>query len=448
MDPLRVLRIIVALLTSLLLASCSGGSSDTVAGGGIGGTGTVVTTISDPPTCKTPNGNFDNVWITITRVRAHTSAEAGPNDSGWVDLVDLRDKPMQIDLLNLDSPNCILTQLGSTSGIPAGQYQQIRLYLLSNSPAANEATPPSNNTTCGNSGYNCVVVSGGGTETLQLSSEVQTGIKIPSGQIAGGHFTVPAGHVVDLNIDFDACLSIVLQGNGQYRLKPVLHAGEIALNQNAISGLVVQSGVAGAPIENAIVLLEQKDSENIDRVIMQKLTDLKGMFIFCPVSPGTYDVVVSAKNGTTIYRTTITLGVVVGTAMGNLPLYLSPGSANINGKVTAVITPPEIDIDISALQNANSSLRVTIPVLQGSIPTTVTTQSGIANYSLLVSAGQPQVGTFSSTGTSYSAVSGDYFINTQSSNCTQSSQLTGSLSVSPGGNVTAPSIDFTGCIGN
>jgi hypothetical protein len=451
MDALRILRIIMAIFSSLFLLSCSSGGSDTVAGGGIGGTGTVTTTISDPPVCKAPIGDFENVWVTITRVRAHTSANSGPNDSGWVDLVDLRDKPMQIDLLDLEktTTDCILTQLGSTSGIPAGQYQQIRFHLLSNTPAQNEATPPSNN--CGsNNGYNCVVLPGGGIETLQLSSEAQTGLKIPSGQIAGGHFTVPAGQAVDLNIDFDACASIVLQGNGTYRLKPVLHAGEISLNTTAITGRVVDSD-GGASIGNAIVLIEQKDAENIDRVIMQTLTDADGGFIFCPLPPGTYDVVVSAKNQTKTYNATITLGVGVGTAMGNIKLSPATGTGIIKGNVTAVITGSgqEVDIDISGLKYATSSLRVTIPMFQGSTPTTVTAPNkNPTNYSLSVPTGNLHVGTFSGTGTSYSQVSGGYFINAEAENCTQSSQSTTELSVGPGGEVTAPDITFTGCSGN
>jgi hypothetical protein len=454
MNAIRVIRIIFVILTSLLLAFCSGGGSSDHAGGGIGGTGTVATTISDPPVCKDTLEGFKNVWVTITRVRAHTSANAGPNDSGWVDLVDLRDKPMQIDLLDLEktTTDCILTQLGSTSGIPAGQYQQIRFHLLSNTPAQNEATPASNN--CGNNnGYNCVVLPDGGIETLQLSSEAQTGLKIPSGQVAGGHFTVPAGQVVDLNIDFDACASIVLQGNGKYRLKPVLHAGEISLNTTAITGRVVDSD-GGASIGNAIVLIEQKDAENIDRVIMQKLTDSDGRFIFCPLPTGIYDVVVSAKNQIKTYNATITLSVGVGTAMRDIKLYPATGTGTIKGNVTADITGPgqEVDIDISALKYAILSLptlRVTIPWFSGSTPTTVTAPDEIpTNYSLSVPTGDVYVGTFSGAGTAYSPVSGGYFINAEAENCTQSSQSTAELSVGPGGEVTATDITFTGCSGN
>jgi hypothetical protein len=357
---------------------------------------------------------------------------------------------MQIDLLDLEktTTDCILTQLGSTSGIPAGQYQQIRFHLLSNSPAQNEAKPDPNN--CGSSRYNCVVPSNKAPEMLELSSEAQAGLKIPSGQIAGGYFTVPAGQVVDLNIDFDACASIVLQGNGQYRLKPVLHAGEISLNTTAVSGRVVDSD-GGASIGNAIVLVEQKDGANIDRVIMQKLTAANGRFIFCPLPTGTYDVVVSAKNQTKTYNATITLSVGVGTKMGDIMLYPATGTGTIKGNVTAEITGSgqEVDIDISGLKYATSSLRVTIPVFQGSNPTTVTAPNGIpTNYSLSVPTGNPQVGTFNSSGTSYSPVSGGYFINAEAENCAQSSQSTTELNVGPGGEVTAPDITFTGCSGN
>ncbi len=425
----------LVLLTAVILvwafvATCGGG------GGSSGpSTGTVNTSISDPPTCQPPNGPFREVWVTITRVRAHTSNNANPNDNGWVDLVDLRTTPKQIDLFSLESTTCALFKLGAMSGIPAGQYQQIRLYLLSNSPSQGEATPPQNENKC-SQGYNCVGFEDGTTEILNLSSEAQTGIKIPSGQIAGGKFTVLAGQSIDLDIHFDACSSIVQQANGQYRLKPVLHAGEVSLNKNFISGRVIENG--NAPIENAIVLIEQKDSENIDRVITQKITASDGKFIFCPLPAGTYDVVVGGKKGgPPIYVPTITLGVGLGTAMGDISLYAASGSATISGQVT---TDNDVDIDIWALQNATPSvtpsLLVTVPVLQGSTPATVTTVGGSAVYSLSVPTGNPRVGSFSSAGTSYSQVPGDYLINAQATNCDQSS-----ITKSPG-----QVIAFTGCM--
>jgi hypothetical protein len=55
---------------------------------------------------------------------------------------------------------------------------------------------------CDSSSANCVVLgSDNSIHALALSSESQTGIKIPSGQLAGGKFTINAGESRDLNID-------------------------------------------------------------------------------------------------------------------------------------------------------------------------------------------------------------------------------------------------------
>jgi hypothetical protein len=401
----------LALLTAIILvwafvATCGGGG-----GGGSSSTGTVNTSISDPPTCQPPNGPFQNVWVTITRVRAHTSTNANPNGNGWAELVDLRNSPLQIDLLNLESTACVLAQLGSKDRIPAGQYQQIRLYLMSNEETLSSA----NN--CGPEGNNCVVLAGGEKATLNLSSEAHTGIKIPSGQIAGGKFTVLGGQTIDLNIDFDACSSIVQQVNGQYRLKPVLHAGEVSLtnlDNNSISGRVITTeDTTITPVPNAIVLVEMRDTSNpdfdIDRVLLQKTTGDDGKFIFCSLSPGTYDVVAAANNSKT-YNATVTLSVPLGTNIGDIPLVPEDGGttpAQIKGRITSA--PNSVDVSLSALQlvpKEPNPLIVTIPLFAGSNSnlTTETSQNCegtiCADYTLYVPASNPQWGTFPITSSS------------------------------------------------
>ena len=336
MDKEKLILCVLILFLSLIsltavLISCGGGGG----GGGGASTGTVTTTITDPPVCLAPNGLFTSVWVTITRVRAHTSSDANSNDAGWVDLVDLRDNPRQIDLLNLSSTSCLLTQLDSKSGIPTGKYQQIRLYLLSNSPAGSEKTPQNNQ--C-DAGFNCVVLANNPipTEMLLLSSEANTGIKIPPGQITMGGLKVVADQTVDLNIDFDACTSIIQQNNGQYRLKPTLRAGEVSVVAKSwISGRVIDKGT-GNPIPNAIVMLETKDSAGIDRVFSQVRTDPVGVFVFCPLPSGTtsYDVVAAAKTATVTYKATITLQVPVDKDMGDIPLVVVGTPATISGQVT------------------------------------------------------------------------------------------------------------------
>ena len=59
-------------------------------------TGTVSTFLSDPPTCSL---DFNHVWVTITKVEANISAT---DNSGWQTLVDLTNKPQQVDLLSLN----------------------------------------------------------------------------------------------------------------------------------------------------------------------------------------------------------------------------------------------------------------------------------------------------------------------------------------------------------
>jgi hypothetical protein len=399
---------VLCLCGAILALSCGGG-------GGGSSTGTVNTSISDPPTCKT---TFPNVWVTITRVRAHTSSSnAGENDSGWIDLLDLRDDPKQIDLMNLSQTDCLLTQLGSKSGIPAGQYQQIRLYLLSNNPPESTAKPDPNN--CGVvNGFNCVVTSDYATHILELSSEAQTGIKIPSGQIAGGRFVVPAGEVVDLNIDFDACSSIVQQGSGQFRLKPVLHAAKISLtNPVKISGTVVDNE-SGDPISGAILFLEKPDADGIDRMIMQTLSKSDGTFVFCPVPSGYFDVVADALVDDTAYNATITFSVPSGTDMGNIPIIPETGASTLPAEISGQITTTtgsaatQADISLSALQLADDTW-VTIPPLGSSTPNVVT-QAGFCpentdctGYILYVPASNPSVGTFAvNQSTNYSVPAG------------------------------------------
>lgn len=466
-----------------LLVGCGGSSGGAT---GSGTTGPITVSLSDPPVCKglgSPSGlPFDEVWVTVTLVRAHISGSAGDNDGGWVDLVDLRDNPMQINLLGGSGTQCTLATLGLTSALPAGNYQQIRLHLLSNNPGAGEATPSPN--ACAGAtqgGFNCALPSGGTMTTLQLSSEAQTGIKIPPGQIAGGALSLAEGEAADINIEFDACNSIVAESNGQLRLKPTLHAGEVSLTTETLSGTVVDMAT-GDPIPNAtvVVLIEQPDADGIDRVFMQTLADpTDGTFTVCPLPPGDYDVVVAATNGSTTYNATVTFGVPAGTNLGTIPLAPeNPG--DMPGGITGTVTssdangPVEVDVALSALQEVDKNgtpVLVTIPLFGNSTPTLATEDTGACpsvnvacgTYSLFVPSSNPKTGTFDAAGTTYTDPAAPpvlYKVNAQAfiigsgglSNCAEQPSITvelddagNPLEVTPGGSTTAAQIDFTGC---
>jgi hypothetical protein len=428
--------VFLGILASVALVLSCGGSSTTKTAT----TGTVNVSLTDPPSPKF-SADFDHVYVTITKITANINSDAGPNDSGWQTLADFTSSPKQEDLPNLKADQtCLLSTLASKT-LPAGKYQQIRLYLLAN----NASSGPANNA-CGSAGFNCVVQKDQQTgkdlppQTLLLSSEAQTGIKIPSSQITSGGLTVEAGQAVDLVINFSAEQSLVHEGNGQWRLKPVLHAGEVQTTNNALSGTVVDS-TSNNPIEGAVVWLERPDTSNpnMDIVVDSMETDASGNFSFCPLQAGaTYDVVVTAMTGGTTpvtYNATVTLNVPVGTALGNIPMVAEPPEvggttttstpANIVGQVTTTAHSSTMGaaagdataatITLTALQDVGNGKMVTIPpfsnmpeslsfttvattptVDNGTSATTCPTGTDCENYQLVLPASNPSVATFTS----------------------------------------------------
>jgi len=405
-------------------------------------------------------GSFDHIYVTITDVSIHTSANAGNSDAGWVDLTpNLNSAPQQVDLLNIPTNGCFLAMLG-TAGIPAGTYQQIRLKLAPNNTSVSGTNP------CGTVA-NCAVL-GGTVFPLQLTSQANTGIKIPSGQIAGGAFTIAAGQTKDLNIDFDGCASVLLQaGNGQYLLKPVLHAGEVSTtNSTAIVGRLVNQ--AGTPITGkAVVALEQKDGAGIDRMVMQVATDpATGQFVFCPVTmSGTFDLVaVAIDNQNNAYGPTMITGTIsTGTTVGDVRLSLAGTNgagapAIFSGQVTTTGSASTVAITISALQDVNTT-PVTIPAAVAASPSNtlvnLVTSGGTGNYTFSVPAATVLQGTFSGGSINYGAggalnptykVEARAFSTTTGDLTCSTNTFTNTISnVGVNSNNNVPTFGFTGC---
>ncbi len=458
--PLGFTLTVVA--AAIFLISCGGSSQPA----------TVNVSLSDPATCAAPQGPFRHIYVTVTDVKIHQSDNASASDPGWLDLAPaLKDNPVQVDLLGVAN-QCFLAMLGSAE-IEAGHYQQIRVILADNSVSVN-------GNKCG-SAANCIMLTSDPSNTpqaLQLSSESNTGIKIPSGQIAGGDFTVGSGETKDLNIDFNACASVVVQGNGQYRLKPVLHAGEVSTQSasTSISGTIID-GNAQQPVVggNTVVALEQKDSAGVDRVVMETVAASNGGFAFCPVPQGTYDVVAAAIDslGNT-YSATVITGVQPGNALGTVPLAPAGTPASLTGQITTSTgsAGTAADLVASALQSIGNSVLVTVPLAQQSAATaTLTTASGLAcpastdcvSYTFSVPGANPSIGGFTSGGNQTPAApasgSANYTIDANAfmpgsaglSDCSPSNLQTNltntnaTLSVTPGSGATAATLAFTGC---
>ena len=461
----------VVFAMAIFLSNCGGGSQSTSSAPAV-----VNVAVSDPTTCSAPQGPFSHIFVTITDVQINASASAGDNDPGWIDLTpSLSQNPQQVDLLGQANNQCFLAMLGSAVELQPGSYQQIRIVLASDSTTVKASQ-------CGNMA-NCVVLSGDSTpQALLLSSQSNTGLKIPSGQIAGGHFVIAAGETKDLDIDFDACASIVTEGNGQFRLKPVLHAGEVSLTSSSINGKIVDS-VSGQPIVggNTVVALEQKDGSGVDRVIMETVTDSGGAFVFCPVATGTYDVVAVAVSGTQVaYGSTVITGVQPGNALGTVPLVAQAGASTTAASITGQITTSTGSagtaavISLSVLQpiSVNSTtVLVTIPLaaqsaamvsLATAAAATCPAKTDCVSYTLSVVAANPSVGTFSTSGTQPAAPAsgpvaytvdaiafvpsgGDTLDCNPSEMQTSSTTSNANLTVAPGTAVTAATLAFTGC---
>lgn len=254
-----VARRILPITAAAVLAACGGGSDgDSIVAPSIG---TLRIALTDIPAC-----GYDEVNVTVEKVRVHQNGAANDNASGWSEV--LLSTPKRINLLNLT--NGVLEELGSTQ-LPAGTYTQLRLVLSDNTPSA----PLANS-----------VIPTGLTETpLGTPSAQQSGLKINS------NVTVGANQLTDVVLDLDACKSVVVAGNsGGYNLKPVL-----TILPRSSTGLAVEGYVANAIASGATSVSLQNDAV----VARATVPDTNGKFVLSPVPAGTYDLVITSSGRVT-----------------------------------------------------------------------------------------------------------------------------------------------------
>jgi hypothetical protein len=236
-------------ITAVSLVACGGGGG----GSGTGTTptataGTLSVALTDAPAC-----GFDAVNVTVNKVRVNASASASDTDGGWTDIT--LNPARKINLLNLT--NGVLDSLGQTA-LPAGHYSQLRLVLDANA--------------------NTVVPTGGTEQPLTTPSAIQSGIKL------NNEFDVAAGQQVDLVLDFNACKSVVTQGNGRYLLKPVVKVVPTAAV--GISGVV-----ATTLLGSHVTVSAQQNGVVIGSTVPNATT---GEFFLSHLATGNYDVVITA----------------------------------------------------------------------------------------------------------------------------------------------------------
>lgn len=322
----------------LLLAGCGGGSGG--GGGGIGGTGVMRVSLTDAPAC-----GYDEVNVTIDRIRVNQSADAGDNDAGWTEIV--MNPAKRVDLLTLQ--NGIVEALGETP-LPAGKYTQLRLVLVENSQAQPLA--------------NSVIPTGEAETELHTPSGQQSGLKVNM------DVDVAEGQAVDVVLDFDACRSVVKAGNsGRYNLKPVITATPMLTTAG--------QGVVGY-LDPAIALPSTLVSVQQGGVVVKATApDLAGKFVLYPVPAGNYELVVSAEGRATAVMTGVPVDTVAVTNVSTAVVPIVPsvaafGTASVAGTVTPATATvralqsfnggPTVEVQYAAVDALSGAFSFTLPL--------------------------------------------------------------------------------------
>jgi len=361
---------LMGFLLTVFIAGCG---SD---GGGSTQPGTVGVSMTDAPAC-----GYDEVNVTVSKVRVHQSGSADDKAAGWTDIT--LDPPRTINLLNLNDPtklNFALESLGETS-LGAGHYTQLRLVL-----EENNGNQPS---------ANWIVLTGQNPTNkipLETPSAIRSGVKLIH------QFTVNSGQRVDLLLDFDACKSIVRTGSGKYILKPVIKVIPFALN--GIEGFVdKQSFVNQSLLGKNIMASAQFNGEIVRATVVNTDT---GKFFLAHLDPGNdYDVVITADD----HATAVIVGVpvspapsitTISTSVAPFPLQTSTFQA-IDGTVTLKPDDPANDdgtVIVSAKQTLNSGPTVTVKSQVATVKTDTQATIGDYGYALTLPIGAPSRGLY------------------------------------------------------
>jgi len=246
---------LLALLAAALVAGCGGSSASPRYG-------TANVYVTDQPASP-----YSGVFVTIKRIDL-------VSESGTIATVV--DETQQVELLALDNAQVLL----ESASVPEGRYSQLRLVL-----SAAE-------------GDNYVVLAGDGSrQDLLLSSQAQTGLKLV------GDIPIAAGTTTNILLDFDASRSIVEQGNGKLRLKPVVqvvceshdtaHDGTDGSPLGEIAGQIAPE--AALPSVQVAAVNVDTGATAAQGTVQQSPSD--GSFLpdfELDVPPGTYQLVVTA----------------------------------------------------------------------------------------------------------------------------------------------------------
>jgi hypothetical protein len=198
------------------------------------------------------------VNVTVDRVEAHVN-------EAWIPVAVPQ---ATYNLLEYQTNAALL----GSAAVPPGDYTQMRVFVT-------DAT----------------VTDADGDHEVIIPSNVQTGVKL------NVNYSVEPGKLTTVLLDFNVCKSLIKQGNGQYRLKPVIPA-VVKVMSGTVTGVVT---LDGNPVEGAsIAAVYTAGTEYaLDTEVNNALTDANGEFKVWALMPGTYriDVTWTDTNTTTDY---------------------------------------------------------------------------------------------------------------------------------------------------
>jgi hypothetical protein len=362
----------VALAATAVLAACGGSSSSD--------TGVMRLSLTDAPAC-----GYDNVWVTVQKVRVHQSSTAADNGGGWHEVV--LPAPLRVDLLTLT--NGALAPLGQTE-LPAGAYTQMRLVLADNTPA--------------NPLANAIKPTGGSETALTTPSGQQSGLKM------NVNLTVNPDTVADFAIDFNACKSFVKAGNsGKYLLKPVLSVSPIIASK--IVGFVdpaIANGGTGVSAQVGGLQLRAT------------APDATGRFELAWLPVGNYDLVLTAQGRVHAVMTGVPVTAAGATTIGSTTVRLSPPASAASAAVSGTVTP-SADADVRALQTLSSGTKMEVGYAGA--------DSVTGAYSMSLPTGAPVSVAYAAGATSFTFVSdaaqaGKYMLEARSGSAIKTADVT------------------------
>lgn len=340
-------------------AGCGSTGGGNTGGSGSTTTGPVTITVLDPPTCASPRGSVNHIYVSISGVQLNPDANATAASSGWVDAAPtLAASPKQIDLINAGA---VLGNLVSST-VATGTYGSLRLLL------APDTSTVANNQ-CGGLGAHCMI-SGATTSPIITAAENTNGIVVNTADIFNS--TIPVVQTgSNINVLFDSCSSLI-QTSAGFRLLPnvVAWGGAIQTYSVTVSDSVSQARLGGG---TAIVALEKAAPSSFDRIWAEATPDASGIAtIYGP--QGTFDLVAVSTGvsggARTMYSPLVVTGVTGNGAIVSVPMQLVPQGVADPGFVTTTVTAnTQIDARVSVQQSAligtTQSQAFTIPVIDG-----------------------------------------------------------------------------------